>query len=101
MNRTGRNWQGLAIAAALAAASTAFGQEWEVGAIGGFAYSPQFDVTRGSARASAGFKNGGVVGVYGGETARRYTGAEARYLYRFSDPQASSGSARANFSGHT
>ena len=97
----GQNRKKLLLMAALATASAAFGQGWEVGAIGGFAYSPQFNVTRGSSSASAGFKNGGVIGVYGGEDSGRYLGGEARYLYRFSDPQVSSGGASASFSGHT
>src|SRR5258708_18475778 len=80
----------------------AFGEGWEVGAIGGFGYSPSLDVKRqNDGTASTGVKNGAVAGAYGGEDMYRYFSGEARYLYRFSDLKVSSGGVETSFGGHT
>jgi hypothetical protein len=76
-------------------------QSWEVGAIGGYAFSPSLNVTGPAGRADTGFRSGAVVGVFGGEEMAGYWGGEARYLYRFSDLKLSSGSTSVRFGAHT
>ena len=89
----------LVLLCAFAAAAAA--QNWEVGAIGGYGFSPNMHVKTGTASADTGFRPGGVVGVFGGEDSYRYWGGEARYLYRFSDLKLASGNADVHFGGHT
>ncbi len=68
-----------------ATATLANAQEWEVGAIGGFGYSPSLTVKNATASASTGMKTGVTVGVYAGEEMYRYFSGEATYLYRTGD----------------
>jgi outer membrane protein with beta-barrel domain len=83
------------------AAGTACAQTWEVGAIGGWAYSPHLTVKSGSASADTGLNNGGMYGVFGGEDTYNHLSGEARYLYRNSDLKLSSGGTTVHFGGHT
>lgn len=94
------NWKLCFCLAGLAAASS-LAQGWEIGAIGGFGYTPSLTVTGRTGSASTGFKNGGVLGAYGGEDTYRYFGGEARYLYRYSDMKLSSGGTSVTFGGNT
>ena len=94
------NWRKL-FCAALLASGAAWAQGWEVGVIGGYAYSPKLDVTARSGHASAGLEKGAVVGVYGGQDTYRYFGGEARYLYRFGDAAVSSGGTSASLAAHS
>src|SRR5690242_17225955 len=77
--------------AAILSGGALFAQEWEVGLIGGFGYSPKVSVDSPAGHARAGFGNGAAVGAYGGDDTYRYFGGEARYLYRFGDLKATAG----------
>jgi hypothetical protein len=84
------------------AAATASAQEWDVGVIGGFGAAHDFTVKRGDgATASAGFKNGAVYGVYGGEDMFPYWSGEATYLYRQSSLKESTTGISESFAAHT
>ena len=83
------------------AAGTACAQNWEAGVIGGWGYSPSMNVKAGSASAGTGLSQGGVVGVFGGEDTYDHLGAEARYLYQYSDLKLSSGGTTVHFGAHT
>jgi hypothetical protein len=74
---------------------------WYVGAEGGWGFSNDLTVKSSAGSATTGLKSGGAVGVFAGEDTYNYFGAEARYLYRFSDFKLSSGSTNVNFGGHT
>jgi hypothetical protein len=93
-------WKGLVLACWLAT-GVAYAQEWEVGAIGGFGYAPDFTVKGPSGSATTGLKNGPVVGAFGGDDAYDHWSVEARYLYRFSNLKLSSGSTSLDFGAHT
>jgi hypothetical protein len=76
--------------------------EWEVGAIGGFGYSPHLTVSNKTGSADTGIRYGGTVGVFAGEDMYNYWSGEFRYIYRFDDLRLSSGNVKApNFSAHT
>ena len=89
------------LAAGVASAQEAGTKVWEVGAIGGFGWSPNLTVTGPSGSASTGLKLGAVVGAFGGEDMYNYWSGEARYLYRFNDLKLSSGSTETDFGGHS
>jgi hypothetical protein len=82
-------------------AGGACAQSWEVGAIGGFGFSPTLQVKASAGTADTGFRNGAVVGVFGAEETRGYWAGEARYLYRFSDLKLSQGASDVRFGAHT
>jgi Outer membrane protein beta-barrel domain len=87
---------------ALLAAGMASAQEWEIGAMGGFGYSPHLTVSKGSASANTGIRYGGLVGVFAGEDMYNYWSGEVRYQYRFDNLKLSSGNIKAgNFSAHS
>jgi hypothetical protein len=86
----------------LLAAGVACAQEWEVGAIGGYGYSPHLTVSNGSTSAQTGIRAGGLVGVFAGDDMYKFWSGELRYIYRFDDLQLSSGKITApSFSAHT
>ena len=97
--------RGLTCAAVMFAATAglayAQGPEWEVGAIGGFGFSPDMTVKNGSTSASASIQPGVVVGAYGGEDMYRYWSGEATYLYRSGGPKLAGNGQSATFDGHT
>jgi hypothetical protein len=68
-----------------ASATLASAQLWEVGVIGGYGYSPNLTVNRGTTSASTGIKNGAAIGFWAGEDMYRYFSGEANYLYRTGD----------------
>ena len=82
-------------------AASAWAQTWEVGALGAYGVSRDLKVTSPAGAANAGFRNGVGVGFFAGDDTYRYWGGEARYIYRFSDLQVSSGSTKVSFGGHT
>ncbi|MBK5291528.1 MAG: hypothetical protein JJE04_07640 [Acidobacteriia bacterium] len=93
--------KGIIIAFGLAA-GMAWGQtEWEVGALGGFSYARGVSVKGPAGSATAGFANGGVLGVFGGNDMYEHWSGEVRYLYRFSNLRLSSGGTTVSFGGHT
>jgi len=86
----------------LLAAGVACAQEWEVGAIGGYGYSPHLTVSNGSTSAQTGIRAGGLVGVFAGDDMYKFWSGELRNIYRFDDLQLSSGKITApSFSAHT
>jgi hypothetical protein len=93
-------WIGVLVLTA-AAASAQDSQRWDVGVVGGFGLTTDLTVNNGSGSATTGFKNGAVLGVYGGEDQYRYWSGEASYLYRQSDLKLSSGNVSESFGAHT
>jgi hypothetical protein len=86
------------------AAVPAIAQEparWELGVIGGFGYSPSLTVKNATTSASAGYANGGAIGVYAGQDTYNYWGGEVNYLYRMSDLKLSGNGKSVKFGGHT
>ena len=76
-------------------------QGWEVGAVGGYGYSPSSTIKAPAGSASAGFNNGAAMGAFGGNDTEEHWSGEARYLYRYSDLNLSSGSTSVDFAAHT
>jgi len=92
------------VCALVLAAAPAIAQEptrWELGVIGGYGYAPSLTVKNATTSASAGYANGGVIGVYAGEDTYRYWGGEANYLYRMSNFKLSGNGKSVEFGGHT
>ncbi len=86
---------------AMAASANAQEQQWEVGAIGGFGYSPSLTVSNGTTSASTGLKNGVTIGAYGGQDMYRYWSGEATYLYRAGDLKLDGSGQSTSFGAHT
>ena len=86
---------------ATAAYANAQEQQWEVGAIGGFGYSPHLTVSNGTTSASTGVKTGLAVGFYAGQDMYRYWSGEANYLYRAGDLKLDGSGKSASFGAHT
>ena len=84
-----------------ATATLASAQEWELGAIGGFGYSPSLTVKNATTSASTGMKTGFTVGVYAGEDMYRYFSGEANYLYRTGDLKLEGSGKSVSFGAHT
>ena len=82
-------------------AVAAFGQEWYVGAIGGFGFAPALTVTGSAGTASTGFNNGYAAGAFLGEDRNDSWGGEVRYLYRQSDLKLESGGTSTQFGANT
>ena len=93
-------WKGIFVALALAA-GMAHAQQWEVGVSGGYGYASSLTVKSPAGSANAGFNNGGAFGVFGGNDTYNYWSGEARYLYRESSLNLSSGSTSLDFPAHT
>lgn len=75
-------------------------QQWEVGALGGFAYTPKWQVkSPAGAHADAGFKSGGAIGAWGAHNSNRL-GGELRYLYRYGSGELAAGGATQTFAAH-
>jgi hypothetical protein len=81
--------------------ATAFGQEWYLGATGGYAFAPDLTVNSPAGSASTGFDNGYAVGVFFGGDTYTYWGGEVRYLYRQSDLKLESGGVSTHFAANT
>jgi hypothetical protein len=81
-------------------ASAASAQQWEIGGLGGFAYTPKWSVKAASgSQADAGFKSGAIVGAWGAHNGRR-VGGELRYLYRYGSGELAAGGAMQTFAAH-
>src|SRR3954465_11244412 len=76
-------------------------QQWEVGAIGGFGFSPDMTVKNATTSASASVRPGLTIGAYGGQDMYRYWSGEATYLYRAGNLKLSGNGQTANFGAHT
>ena len=75
-------------------------QQWEVGGLGGFAYSPKWSVKSSTGgQADAGFKSGGAIGAWGANNGRQI-GGEIRYLYRYGSGELTGNGATQSFSAH-
>lgn len=79
---------------------SASAQQWEVGALGGFAYTPKWSVKASSGgQADAGFKSGGAVGAWGAHNGA-HLGGELRYLYRYGSGELTASGASQTFGAH-
>lgn len=65
----------------LALAAACFGQKWEIGGAAGYSFFQNQTINSPSGNAEAGFKNGPVFSVTGGENLYRYIGGEFRYTF--------------------
>jgi hypothetical protein len=77
------------------------GQNWEVGAGGGYGFPRDVNVSTGGAAGSAGFASGAAVTALFGNRVNRFVSGEVRYTYRFGDLQVSSGGAKATASAES
>jgi len=97
--------RGLICAAVVFAATAAYAnaqdQQWEVGAVGGFGYSPNLTVSNGTTSASTGVKTGVAVGFFAGQDMYRYWSGEANYLYRAGDLKLDGSGKSVSFGAHT
>jgi hypothetical protein len=83
----------------LAAASTAFAQQWEFGAVGGGSLLSDVSVSGPAGKATAGFAPGAAFGAFFGENLYTHLTGEVRYEYLRSDLRLSSGGQSAQFTG--
>jgi len=83
----------------LAAASTAFAQQWEFGAVGGGSLLSDVSVSGPAGKATAGFAPGAALGAFFGENLYTHFTGEVRYEYLQSDLRLSSGGQTAQFTG--
>jgi hypothetical protein len=83
------------------AATAAFAQQWEFGAVGGGSLLNHVSATSPAGDAKAGFAPGFAAGVFVRENMRRFAhlSGELRYEYMQSDLRLSAGSQTAQFSG--
>ena len=94
-------WSLLGAVLFAATATVASAQEWELGVLGGFGYSPSLTVKNATTSASTGVKNGAAIGFYAGEEMYRYFSGEATYLFRTGDLKLESGATKFSFGTHT
>lgn len=83
----------------LAAAGSAFGQQWEFGGVGGGAFLNTVSVNSPTGSATAGFAQGGTFGVFLGQNIGPHIAGEIRYEYMQSNLQLKSGGTTATFAG--
>jgi hypothetical protein len=86
---------------ALGLAGACAAQQWELGASGGFDYSLDKTVKRGSDTAKAGFKPGLALGVFVVQNMYKHLSGEIRYTFQMDDLKVSSGGSEATFSGQS
>jgi len=94
-------WSLLGAVLFAATATVASAQEWELGVLGGFGYSPSLTVKNATTSASASIRPGLTVGVYGGQEMYRYFSGEASYLYRAGDLKLEGSGKSVSFGAHT
>jgi len=94
-------WSLLGVVLFAATATVASAQEWELGVLGGFGYSPSLTVKNATTSASASIRPGLTVGVYGGQEMYRYFSGEASYLYRAGDLKLEGSGKSVSFGAHT
>jgi hypothetical protein len=83
----------------LAAATTAFAQQWEFGAEGGGSLLSDVSATGSAAKATAGFAPGAAFGAFVGENLYSHLTGEFHYEFMQSDLRLSSGGQSAQFTG--
>ena len=88
----------LAILLGAALSVSAFGQQWEFGAVGGGGFLNTVSVS-GPGSATAGFATGGVGGVFFGQRLYSRMSGEIHYEYLQSDLKLASGGSTTQFSG--
>ncbi len=74
-------------------------QQWEVGGGAGYAFERKLNVSRDSTAAEAGFKNGFLFSVWGGQDLYRHVGGELRYTYQASNLQLSQDGTKVGLTG--
>lgn len=82
-------------------AATALGQQWYLGATGGYGFSPTLTVKNSSGSASTGFENGFGAGAFFGADTSSNWGGEVRYLYRQSNLKLESGGTSTHFAANS
>jgi len=83
----------------LAAASAAWGQQWEFGAVGGESLLSNVRVSGGVAPATAGFQEGVAAGAFVGQNLYRRLSGEFHYMFLQSNLRIQSNGSEAGFSG--
>src|SRR5580704_5697873 len=83
----------------LAAATTAFAQQWEFGAVGGGSLLSDVSVSGAAGKATAGFAPGAAFGAFVGENLYSHLTGELHYEYLQSDLRLTSGGQTAQFTG--
>ena len=72
---------------ALALSVSCLGQEWEVGAAGGYGWSSNPSIVSSAGSIQSGFAPKGAIGVVFGQNMYEYLGGEVRYLFQFGGPR--------------
>lgn len=85
--------------AMISAASAAFAQQWEFGAVGGVGLVNDVSVSGPAGSATAGFAPGAVAGAFFGQNLYKNLGGEIRYEFFQSDLRLSIGGQSAQFTG--
>jgi hypothetical protein len=75
----------------------AFAQPWELGVLGGFAYTAGMNAKRGSLEATPDMRPSVIFGATGGHNSYGRLGGEINYLYRLTDARLKSGGTTATF----
>jgi hypothetical protein len=83
----------------LAAATAAFAQQWEFGAVGGGSLLSNVSASGPAGKATVGFAPGAAFGAFFGENLYTHLTGEIRYEYLQSDLRLSSGGQTAQFTG--
>lgn len=83
-----------------APAALAQAQPWEIGVLGGFAYTAGMKAERGSLEATPDLKPSVIFGVTAGHNTYKRLGGEINYLYRMTDARLKSGGTTASFSSN-
>jgi hypothetical protein len=83
----------------LAAASTAWGQQWELGGVGGASFLSNVPVSGGVAPATAGFQEGFAAGAFLGQNLYPHLSGEFHYMFLQSNLRIQSNGSDASFSG--
>ena len=86
---------------ALALTGTCFAQQWELGAAGGFGIYKNATVTGDGQSGTAGFSNGATLSAFAMQDLYKHLGGELGYTFQFDSLMASSGGAKATFSGQS
>jgi hypothetical protein len=74
-----------------------FAQHWEIGGVGGGSFYTKQEVTRGSAKADAGFAPGYAAGFVLGQEMGRTWGGELRYTFQSNEAELKAGGNKATF----
>lgn len=92
---------GMILAMGLMATTSATAQRWEFGAGAAGSFYTSTDVTVGSVKANAGFKNGWGGTAWLGNDMHKYIGGEIRYSYQQNDLKLEQGGNSYSFGSHS